>query len=31
MNLNRTIKRVKDIWNELEYVQRRLLDIRTGF
>jgi hypothetical protein len=26
----RFIARIKDIWSELDYAQRRLLEIRTG-
>jgi hypothetical protein len=28
--MRRTFKRFQDIWAELEYAQRRLLEIRTG-
>ena len=30
MQIKRFLKRVKAIWSELDYAQRRLFEIRTG-
>jgi hypothetical protein len=28
--VRRAIERIKELWSELDYAQRRLLEIRTG-
>ena len=29
-NIKRTIRRVRTVWSELDYAQRRLFEMRTG-